>query len=257
MRGQEARDQAERKAAMATLAQSSGDDIVRLWNEAGLPSRSRTAARSRDRPGHRARPHRRRRRAVQCRRGDRHPRHGPAAVRTGRPLLCARPRQAEGASWRPSPTRCGRTRPDRAEIETRVIAPLQAALADGRMKSAAPRRRQRRWISSPWFAEKTDGYRSAIDRGRFRRSGVQRPDRVPRRDGRDGAAGQRAAAAGLCPPAGAALGNRRRRSAGAVRQRHAAVARPGSAGLGGGQILAWFPHRRAAGQHAGRRAFRA
>src|SRR5206468_4389429 len=38
MRGQEARDQAERKAAMATLAQSGGDDIVRLWNEAGLPS---------------------------------------------------------------------------------------------------------------------------------------------------------------------------------------------------------------------------
>ncbi|ESY71237.1 phosphonate C-P lyase system protein PhnG [Mesorhizobium sp. M0051] len=38
MRGQEARDQAERKAVMATLAQSSGDDIVRLWNEAGLPS---------------------------------------------------------------------------------------------------------------------------------------------------------------------------------------------------------------------------
>ncbi|MCA0058646.1 MULTISPECIES: phosphonate C-P lyase system protein PhnG [unclassified Mesorhizobium] len=38
MRGQEARDQAERKAAMATLAQSSGDDIVRLWNESGLPA---------------------------------------------------------------------------------------------------------------------------------------------------------------------------------------------------------------------------
>ena len=38
MRGQEARDQAGRKDAMATLAQSSGDDIVRLWNEAGLPS---------------------------------------------------------------------------------------------------------------------------------------------------------------------------------------------------------------------------
>jgi alpha-D-ribose 1-methylphosphonate 5-triphosphate synthase subunit PhnG len=38
MRGQEARDQAQRKAAMATLAQASGDDIVRLWNEAGLPS---------------------------------------------------------------------------------------------------------------------------------------------------------------------------------------------------------------------------
>ncbi|RWC54186.1 phosphonate C-P lyase system protein PhnG [Mesorhizobium sp.] len=38
MRGQEARDQAERKAAMSTLAQSSGDDIVRLWNAAGLPS---------------------------------------------------------------------------------------------------------------------------------------------------------------------------------------------------------------------------
>lgn len=38
MRGQEARDQAERKAVMATLAQASGDDIVRLWNAAGLPS---------------------------------------------------------------------------------------------------------------------------------------------------------------------------------------------------------------------------
>ncbi|TIU86361.1 MAG: phosphonate C-P lyase system protein PhnG, partial [Mesorhizobium sp.] len=38
MRGQEARDQAERKAVMATLAQSTGDDIVRLWNQAGLPS---------------------------------------------------------------------------------------------------------------------------------------------------------------------------------------------------------------------------
>ena len=36
MRGQEARDQAERKAVMATLAQASGDDIARLWNEAGL-----------------------------------------------------------------------------------------------------------------------------------------------------------------------------------------------------------------------------
>ncbi|MER9053074.1 phosphonate C-P lyase system protein PhnG [Mesorhizobium sp. M0213] len=38
MRGQEARDQAGRKAVMATLAQSTSDDIVRLWNEAGLPS---------------------------------------------------------------------------------------------------------------------------------------------------------------------------------------------------------------------------
>jgi alpha-D-ribose 1-methylphosphonate 5-triphosphate synthase subunit PhnG len=38
MRGQEARDQAERKAVMATLAQASGDDIARLWDEAGLTS---------------------------------------------------------------------------------------------------------------------------------------------------------------------------------------------------------------------------
>lgn len=38
MRGQEARDQAERKAVMATLAQANGDDIARLWNEAGLTS---------------------------------------------------------------------------------------------------------------------------------------------------------------------------------------------------------------------------
>ncbi|MER9563770.1 MULTISPECIES: phosphonate C-P lyase system protein PhnG [unclassified Mesorhizobium] len=40
MRGQEAREQAERKAAMATLAQAPGDDIVRLWNESGLPSQA-------------------------------------------------------------------------------------------------------------------------------------------------------------------------------------------------------------------------
>ena len=38
MRGQEARDQAERKAVMATLAQASGEDIARLWNDAGLTS---------------------------------------------------------------------------------------------------------------------------------------------------------------------------------------------------------------------------
>jgi alpha-D-ribose 1-methylphosphonate 5-triphosphate synthase subunit PhnG len=37
MRGQEAREQAGRKAAMATLVQSSGDDLARLWSEAGLP----------------------------------------------------------------------------------------------------------------------------------------------------------------------------------------------------------------------------
>jgi len=38
MRGQEAREQAGRKAAMATLAQAAGDEILRLWGEAGLPS---------------------------------------------------------------------------------------------------------------------------------------------------------------------------------------------------------------------------
>ncbi|UCI08957.1 phosphonate C-P lyase system protein PhnG [Mesorhizobium sp. B1-1-8] len=38
MRGQEAREQAERKAAMATLAHAATDDIARLWNDAGLPS---------------------------------------------------------------------------------------------------------------------------------------------------------------------------------------------------------------------------
>ncbi|RVC80317.1 MAG: phosphonate C-P lyase system protein PhnG [Mesorhizobium sp.] len=37
MRGQDAREQARRKAAMATLAQSGGDEIARLWSEAGLP----------------------------------------------------------------------------------------------------------------------------------------------------------------------------------------------------------------------------
>lgn len=38
MRGQEAREQAGRKALMATLAHAEADEIVRLWNESGLPS---------------------------------------------------------------------------------------------------------------------------------------------------------------------------------------------------------------------------
>lgn len=38
MRGQEAREQAGRKALMATLAHAKADEIARLWNEAGLPS---------------------------------------------------------------------------------------------------------------------------------------------------------------------------------------------------------------------------
>lgn len=38
MRGQEAREQAERKAFMATLAHAEADAIARLWNESGLPS---------------------------------------------------------------------------------------------------------------------------------------------------------------------------------------------------------------------------
>jgi len=37
MRGQEAREQAGRKAAMATLARAGGDEMLRLWAEAGLP----------------------------------------------------------------------------------------------------------------------------------------------------------------------------------------------------------------------------
>ena len=37
MRGQEARDQAARKAVMAALAQSPREEISRLWQEAGLP----------------------------------------------------------------------------------------------------------------------------------------------------------------------------------------------------------------------------
>ena len=38
MRGQEAREQAERKAAMATLAHAPAEEIVRLWDGSGLPS---------------------------------------------------------------------------------------------------------------------------------------------------------------------------------------------------------------------------
>jgi alpha-D-ribose 1-methylphosphonate 5-triphosphate synthase subunit PhnG len=38
MRGQEAREQAGRKALMATLAHAAADEIARLWNESGLPS---------------------------------------------------------------------------------------------------------------------------------------------------------------------------------------------------------------------------
>lgn len=38
MRGQEAREQAGRKALMATLAHAEADEIARLWNASGLPS---------------------------------------------------------------------------------------------------------------------------------------------------------------------------------------------------------------------------
>ncbi|WP_192253154.1 phosphonate C-P lyase system protein PhnG [Mesorhizobium silamurunense] len=38
MRGQEAREQAERKAVMATLAHAAPDEIARLWSGSGLPS---------------------------------------------------------------------------------------------------------------------------------------------------------------------------------------------------------------------------
>lgn len=38
MRGQEAREQAERKAVMATLAHAAADEIARLWDGSGLPS---------------------------------------------------------------------------------------------------------------------------------------------------------------------------------------------------------------------------
>ena len=38
MRGQEAREQAERKAAMATLAHAPAEEIARLWDGSGLPS---------------------------------------------------------------------------------------------------------------------------------------------------------------------------------------------------------------------------
>ena len=38
MRGQEAREQAERRAMMATLAHAATDEIARLWDGSGLPS---------------------------------------------------------------------------------------------------------------------------------------------------------------------------------------------------------------------------
>ncbi len=38
MRGQEAREKAERKAVMATLARAAADEIARLWDGSGLPS---------------------------------------------------------------------------------------------------------------------------------------------------------------------------------------------------------------------------
>jgi len=38
MRGQEAREQAERKAVMATLAHAAADEVARLWDGSGLPS---------------------------------------------------------------------------------------------------------------------------------------------------------------------------------------------------------------------------
>ncbi|TKB13590.1 MAG: phosphonate C-P lyase system protein PhnG [Mesorhizobium sp.] len=38
MRGQEAREQAERRTVMATLAHAAADEIAKLWDASGLPS---------------------------------------------------------------------------------------------------------------------------------------------------------------------------------------------------------------------------
>ena len=249
---------AARKAAMAALAQASADELERLWQRGRPAPRGRSGARSRDRPGHAARPHRRRRRAVQFRRGDGDPRHRPAARRRGRPCLCARPRQAQGAA-------CGDRRRAVAgpgasapTSRPRSLAPLRDAAADGRRADGAPRRRRPRSTSSPWCGEKTDGTAAERIDGGFADPVFDAQIGVPRRDGRHGAARHvqplRAVAAPPAPLSPTAGGRR----ADAVRPRHAGLARsgacrprprsaPGSAST---------PARRSR-EHAGRGAFRA
>ena len=167
MRGQEARDQAERKAAMATLAQSSGDDIVRLWNEAGLPSQAELLrgpetglVTVRGRIGGGGAP-------FNLGRGD----EGDARLRCGSPsgqvghcYALGRDKQkaklaaiADARSGR-TPARC------RREVEARLIVALAAQATEDRQSRRTAARRdggQRRSTSSPWSGETTDGRRSS------------------------------------------------------------------------------------------------
>ncbi|MER9488337.1 phosphonate C-P lyase system protein PhnG [Mesorhizobium sp. M0220] len=131
MRGREAREQAERRAVMATLAQSSGDDIVRLWDEAGLPSEAELLrgpetglVTVRGRIGGGGAPFNVGEATVTratVRLASGHVGHCNAL---GRDKQKARLAAIADALWQ-DPAR-------RNEVETRIVAPLQAALAKAR-----------------------------------------------------------------------------------------------------------------------------
>jgi alpha-D-ribose 1-methylphosphonate 5-triphosphate synthase subunit PhnG len=136
MRGQEARDLADRKAAMATLAQSAGDDVVRLWNDAGLPSEAEllrgpetglVTVRGRIGGG-----------GAPFNVGETTVTRATVRLASGQVGHCyalgrdkqkARLAAIADALWQ-DPAR-------RSEIETRIIAPLQAALAKAREQRRA------------------------------------------------------------------------------------------------------------------------
>ena len=154
-RAGEAKTDAARQAAMAALGAgrraTSCEQLVGRGGPARRPKRCAVP-----KPGWScARPHRRRRRAVQFRRGDGHPRHG-AAARRGRsamPMRSAATRRRRG-SPRSLDALCARIprAAGRGEDRSRRCAQQPPRPTP----SGAPRRRRPRSISSPWCGERTD-----------------------------------------------------------------------------------------------------
>jgi alpha-D-ribose 1-methylphosphonate 5-triphosphate synthase subunit PhnG len=136
MRGQEARDQADRKAAMATLAQSPGDDIVRLWNDAGLPSEAEllrgpetglVTVRGRIGGG-----------GAPFNVGETTVTRATVRLASGQVGHCyALGRDKQKAKLAAIADALWQDPARRGEIETRIIAPLQAALAKAREQRRA------------------------------------------------------------------------------------------------------------------------
>ena len=128
--------------AMAVLAGSErgGDRAASCGARSDCP-RMRNFAR-RKRAGDAARPDRRRRRAVQFRRGDGDARRRAACDRRDRLRLCARTRPREGAADRAVSTRCCRREHIAQRVlERSVLAPIESRLTAERGEGRAADRR--------------------------------------------------------------------------------------------------------------------